>query len=66
VQWHEYPFARRSHWGGIFVGLFLIVIGAIFLFQQFVPFIAEVFWPLVLIFVGAAIILSGVRRRSHE
>jgi hypothetical protein len=66
VRWHEYPYARRSHWGGILAGSFLIIIGALFLFQQFVPFITEIFWPLVLIFVGAAIIFSGIRRRSHE
>jgi len=60
------PFDRRPHFGGVLVGLFLVVIGLLFLFQQFVPFIAQIFWPLVLIFVGAAIILSGIRRYSRE
>lgn len=59
------PFERRRHFGGVLVGLFLIVIGLLFLFQQFVPFVTQIFWPLVLIVVGAAIILGGIKRHSR-
>ncbi len=59
-------FERRTHFGGVLVGLFLIVIGLLFFFEQFVPLITQIFWPLVLIFVGTAIILSGIRRHSRE
>jgi protein-S-isoprenylcysteine O-methyltransferase Ste14 len=65
-RWGPPLFERRSHFGGILVGAFLIIIGFLFLFQQFVPFISEIFWPLVLIFVGAAIILGGIKRYSRE
>jgi hypothetical protein len=62
----EMPFRMHSHWGGVLVGLFLIVIGLMFLFKQFLPILGEVFWPLVLIFVGAAILLSGLTRYSRH
>jgi uncharacterized membrane protein YvbJ len=62
----EGNFARPFHWGGILIGLFVIMIGAAFLFRQFVPTLVDIFWPLVLIFVGIAIILSGVSRYSRH
>ena len=61
----EMVYGTRPHWGGIFAGLLIIMIGLIVLFKQFVPILADVFWPLVLIFVGASILLSGLYRYSH-
>jgi len=62
----EVPFRMHSHWGGVLVGMFLMVIGLMFLFKQILPILGEAFWPLVLIFVGAAILLSGLTRYSRH
>jgi ribosomal protein L40E len=62
----EMCFGMPSHWGGVLVGLFIIVIGLIFFFRQFVPMLTDIFWPLVLIFVGAAILLGGIYRYSRR
>lgn len=59
-------FATRHHWGGVFAGLFIIIIGLLLMVNEFVPLLAKVFWPLVLIFVGAAIILNGLYRHSRR
>jgi uncharacterized membrane protein YvbJ len=56
----------HHHWGGVLAGLFIIVIGLILLVNEFVPMLANIFWPLVLIFVGAAIILNGLYRHSRR
>ena len=55
-----------SHWGGVLLGFFIIVIGLVFLFRQFVPMLADIFWPLILIFVGIAILLGGMYRYSRR
>ena len=67
-KWREEEviFGMPHHWGGVLVGVFIIVIGLVFLFKQFVPMLADIFWPLVLIFVGATILLSGLYRYSHQ
>jgi hypothetical protein len=62
----EACFGMPSHWGGVLVGLFIIVIGLVFLFRQFVPMLADIFWPLILIFVGIAILLGGMYRYSRR
>jgi uncharacterized membrane protein YvbJ len=62
----EEMFGMPHHWGGVLVGLFIIVIGLVFLLKEFVPMLANIFWPLVLIFVGAAILLSGLYRSSRR
>ena len=62
----EMPYRMYAHWGGVLIGLFLIVIGLLFLFKQFLPILGEIFWPLVLIFVGAAILLSGLTKFSRH
>lgn len=62
----EAYFGRPFHWGGVLVGLFIIVIGFAFLFRQFVPMLANIFWPLILIFVGIAILLGGISRYSRH
>ena len=59
-------FGMPHHLGGVLVGLFLIIIGLVFLFGEFVPMLAKIFWPLILIFVGATIILSGLYRSSRR
>jgi hypothetical protein len=33
----EVPFRMHSHWGGVLVGMFLMVIGLMFLFKQILP-----------------------------
>jgi hypothetical protein len=62
----EMCFGMPSHWGGILVGLFVIVIGLVFLTRQFIPMLADIFWPLTLIFVGTAILLGGIYRYSRR
>jgi len=62
----EACFGMPSHWGGVLLGFFIIVIGLVFLFRQFVPMLADIFWPLILIFVGIAILLGGMYRYSRR
>jgi len=59
-------FGMPSHWGGVLVGLFIVVFGAALLYRQFVPSIGDMFWPLLLIFVGVAVLLGGLYRYSRR
>lgn len=59
-------FGMPSHWGGVLVGLFIVLIGLAFLYRRFVPGFADIFWPLVLIFVGIAVLLGGLYRYSRR
>ena len=62
----EMCFGMPSHWGSLLVGLFIIVLGLVFLFRQFIPKLADIFWPLILVFVGLAILLGGLYRSSRR
>ena len=59
-------FGMPSHWGGVLVGLFIIVIGIAFLMRQFIPMLTDIFWPALLIFIGLAILLGGIYRSSRR
>jgi phage shock protein PspC (stress-responsive transcriptional regulator) len=60
-EWDERRERRDDRRGGLIGGLVLIVIGGLFLLQQFVPGVdIGRFWPLILIVIGLAIIF---RRR---
>ena len=53
---------RRST---VFVGLALIVIGAAFLFKNFIPWLdLEKLWPILLIGVGALLLFGAARREK--
>ena len=60
----EMCFGMPHHWGSILVGLFIIVLGLSILFQNWVAF--QYFWPLVLIFIGIAVLLGGFYRYSRR
>jgi phage shock protein PspC (stress-responsive transcriptional regulator) len=55
---------RRERGGGaVLLGLILVVVGAWFLLQRFVPDIdADLLWPGVLLLLGAALIVGALRR----
>jgi hypothetical protein len=55
-----------SHWGSFLVGLFIIIIGLVFLIGQFLPLLTSLLWPLILIFIGAAILLGGIYRSTRR
>ncbi|HXZ98312.1 MAG TPA: zinc-ribbon domain-containing protein, partial [Candidatus Acidoferrum sp.] len=59
----EMCFGMPHHWGSILVGLFIIVLGLSILFQSL---LAIQFWPLVLIFIGIAVLLGGLYRYSRR
>ena len=59
-------FGLPSHMGGVLVGLFIVILGAALLYQKFVPWVGDIFWPLVLIFVGIAVLLGGAYRYSRR
>ena len=62
----EMCFGMPSHWGGVLVGIFIIIIGLALLYRQFVPGIADIFWPLVVIFLGIAVLVGGLYRYSRR
>jgi ribosomal protein L40E len=62
----EMCFGMPSHMGGVLVGLFIIILGAALLYQRFVPGIWDIFWPLLLIFVGIAVLVGGAYRYSRR
>jgi len=59
----EMCFGLPSHWGSVLVGLFIIVLGLSIMFRTW---IGVDFWPLVLIFVGIAVLLGGFYRYSRR
>ena len=61
---HEMCFGLPSHWGSVLVGLFIIVLGLSIMFRTWIG--VQDFWPLVLIFVGIAILLGGFYRYSRR
>jgi ribosomal protein L40E len=60
----EMCFGMPSHWGSVLVGLFIIMIGLSILFRSWLGL--QDVWPLVLIFVGIAILLGGFYRYSRR
>ena len=56
---------RDERRGAIVGGVILVLIGAAFLVQEFVPDVdVGRFWPVILIVVGGALIISSVRRAA--
>jgi len=60
----EMCFGLPSLWGSVLVGLFIVALGLSILFQSWLGL--KDFWPLVLIFLGIAILLGGFYRYSHR
>ncbi len=61
-QQHRHHDERR---GAIVGGLVLVLLGLAFLAQEFVPDLdIGRFWPVILVVIGAALILSSVRRSA--
>ena len=60
----EARFGMPSHWGGVLAGLFIIMIGLAMLFRGLLGI--QDIWPLVVIFVGIAILLGGLYRYSRR
>ena len=55
---------RRERGGGaVVLGLVLVVLGAWFLLQRFVPQIdSDLLWPVVLLLLGGALVVGSLRR----
>jgi hypothetical protein len=53
-------------WGGIAIGIFILTLGLMLFYQQFARVSWDVFGPLVLIFVGIAVLAGGLYRHSHR
>lgn len=54
---------RAPSFWGVFFGLLIILSGVIWLLQEFFPWLTwERLWPLILIFLGSAIIIRALRR----
>ena len=62
----EACFGMPSHWGGILLGLFIVILGLFSFYQQFAHVSWDVFGPLVLIFLGMAVLLGGFYRYSRR
>ena len=68
--YHDYK--HHKHNGGFTGGLILIVIGGLFLADNYLPhFSFSDTWPLILVAIGIGLILNSVRRHedhggSHE
>ena len=55
---------RRERGGGaVVLGLVLVVLGAWFLLQRFIPQIdSDLLWPVVLLLLGGALVVGSLRR----
>ena len=61
----EICFGMPSHWGGIVLGIFIVIVGFLLLYQQFAHVSYDI-GPLVLIFIGIAVVLGGLYRYSRR
>lgn len=56
-----------SAWGQYLPGLILVIIGAVLLMKQFwFWFDLHNFWPVILIFIGIALILASMKRSGQK
>ena len=65
-QEKEMCFGMPSGWGGVLLGAFIIIIGALLAYQQFAHVSYDIWWPLVLVFLGIAVLLGGLYRYSRR
>ena len=58
---------RGDRGGGIIFGLILILLGAWFLVDQYVPGLdSDLLWPIALVVIGGALLLISMRRSSES
>ncbi len=58
---------HRGHRGSIIGGIVLIVLGGLFLAENYLPFFSfSNTWPLILVAVGVGLIWSAVRREEQK
>ena len=62
----EMCFGMPSHLGGVIFGVFIVILGLILFYQQFARVSWDVFGPLVLVFIGIAVLLGGIYRYSRR
>jgi len=58
-------FGLPRHWGGIIFGIFLIILGTIYFFQQIYKISIDL-WPFILVFIGILVIAGALRRASRR
>lgn len=70
--WNAYAAApeehhrRRGGGGGMIFGLILILLGAWFLVDQYVPGLdSDLLWPIALVVIGGALLLISMRRSTE-
>jgi hypothetical protein len=61
----EMCFGLPRHWGGVIFGVFLIIIGFVYLLQQYYKAPIELGW-VILIFIGILIVIGGLYRSSRR
>ncbi len=62
-EWH--PAAHHSGNGRLVVGLLLILLGLFFLVREYIPSIRwDLFWPILLVIAGAALLVGALGRRD--
>jgi len=62
----EMCFGMPSHWGGVLIGIFVVILGLMLFYQQFARVSWDLFGPLVLVFIGIAVLLGGIYRYSRR
>jgi len=61
----EMCFGMPSHWGGIVLGIFIVVVGVLLLYQQLAHVSYDI-GALVLVFIGIAVQVGGLYRYSRR
>ncbi|MFZ1080580.1 MAG: PspC domain-containing protein [Candidatus Kryptoniota bacterium] len=62
---YEYRYRRRH--GGVIGGIVLVVLGALFLADNYLPFFSfSNTWPLILVAIGVGLIMNSVRREEQK
>jgi len=63
----EYNYRHHRHHGSVIGGVVLIVLGGLFLADNYLPFFSfSNTWPLILVAVGIGLIWSSVRREERK
>jgi len=61
----EMCFGLPRHWGGLIFGIFLIIVGFVYLLQQYYRIQIDL-WYVILIFIGILIIAGSLYRSSRR